>query len=162
MMKVRILQHNCARSTNVMHTLLNIAEKNADIIIIQESWISRDGETISHHSFNTYIAKNDQYQARTAIFVTKVHAHFKTTIRNDIINDSDVQIIDISTNEDTFRMYNVYNERQEGIYTFERTLQTHSFERNVKIIFAGDFQRTSRMVELKYQQFNAKRSESRG
>ena len=35
--KLRILQHNCNRSTNVMQTILEYAVKNANIVLLQES-----------------------------------------------------------------------------------------------------------------------------
>ena len=35
--KLRILQHNYNRSTNVMQTILEYAVKNADIVSLQES-----------------------------------------------------------------------------------------------------------------------------
>src|SRR5437762_9122648 len=140
MSTIRVLQHNCARSSNVMYSLLNTAERDVDIIIIQEPWLSRDGNTISHASFHTYIAKHDENErARTAIYVSNVHKHFTVNIRNDIIHDGDVQIIDIHTSNKVFRIYNVYNEKRDNIYTVQRILQTHSFENGIKIILAGDF-----------------------
>ena len=35
--KLRILQHNCNRSINVMQTILKYAVKNANIVLLQES-----------------------------------------------------------------------------------------------------------------------------
>src|SRR4051794_20277608 len=109
MSTIRVLQHNCARSSNVMYSLLNTAEKDVDIIITQESWLSRDGNTISHAFFHSYVANNEE-RARTAIYVSNVYKHFTANIRNDIIDDGDVQIIDIRISNETFRIYNVYNE----------------------------------------------------
>src|SRR5436853_3756489 len=111
MSTIRILQHNCARSSNVMYSLLNTAERDVNIIITQEPWLSRDGNTISHASFHLYVANNEE-RARTAIYVLNVHKHFTANIRNDIIDDGDVQIIDIRILNETFRIYNVYNERR--------------------------------------------------
>src|SRR5947209_112849 len=138
MSTIRILQHNCGRSSNVMYSLLNTAEKDIDIIITQEPWLSRDGNTISHASFHSYIANNNE-RARTDIYVSNVHKHFTANIRNDIIDDGDVQIIDIHISNEIFRIYNIYNERKNNIYTSDRILQSHSFENNVKIILADDF-----------------------
>jgi len=138
MSTVRILQHNCARSTNVIYSLLNTAEKDVDIIIIQESWLSRDGNTISHASFHSYIANNEE-RARTAIYISNIHKHFTANIRNDILDDGDVQIIDIHISNKIFRLYNIYNERRDNRYTSDRILRTHSFENDAKIILAGDF-----------------------
>ena len=33
---IRILQHNCARSTSIMHACMEYAKDNADIVIMQE------------------------------------------------------------------------------------------------------------------------------
>ena len=117
MSTIRVLQYNCARSSNVMYSLLNTAERDVDIIITQEPWLSRDGNTISHASFYTYIAKHDENErARTAIYVSNVYKHFTVNIRNDIIHDGDVQIIDIHTLNEVFRIYNIYNKKRDNIY----------------------------------------------
>src|SRR5439155_8688807 len=76
MSTIRILQHNCARSSNVMYSLLNTAERDVDIIITQEPWLSRDGNTISHASFHTYIAKHDENERARTI---KNHTKTKKT-----------------------------------------------------------------------------------
>src|SRR5947199_5052070 len=105
MSTIRILQHNCARSSNVMYSLLNTAERDVDIIITQEPWLSRDDNIISHVSFHTYIAKHDENErARTAIYVSNVYRYFTVNIRNDIIYDGDVQIIDIYILNEVFRV----------------------------------------------------------
>jgi len=140
MSTIRILQHNCARSSNVMYSLLNTAERDVDIIITQEPWLSRDGNTISHASFHTYIVKyNENERARTAIYGSNVHRHSTMNIRNHTIHGADVQIIDIHTSNEVFRIYNVYNKKRDNIYTVQRILQTHLFKNRVKIILAGDF-----------------------
>ena len=35
--KLRILQHNCNRSTNVMQTMIDYAVKSVNILLLQES-----------------------------------------------------------------------------------------------------------------------------
>ena len=49
--KLRILQHNCNRSTNVMQTILEYAVKNANIVLLQESWTENNNISISHFAF---------------------------------------------------------------------------------------------------------------
>ena len=106
-----------------MYSLLNTAKRDVDIIIIQEPWLSRDGSTISHAFFHTYIAKHDENErARTAIYVSNVHKYFTVNIRNDIIHDGDVQIIDIYISNKVFRVYNVYNKKRDNIYIVQRIL----------------------------------------
>ena len=36
---IRFIQHNTAKSTNVMHTLLYLTHQTTDLILIQEPWI---------------------------------------------------------------------------------------------------------------------------
>jgi len=44
---IRVIQHNCARSSNCMYSLLDTTKDLADIILIQEPWINqRDRTTI--------------------------------------------------------------------------------------------------------------------
>src|SRR5439155_14153248 len=106
MSTIRILQHNCARSSNVMYSLLNTAERDVDIIITQEPWLSRDGNTISHASFHTYIAKHDENErARTIKNHTKTkktpptvwNAQNLHTLDSHIILKLSVSIIKLST-----------------------------------------------------------------
>ena len=49
--KLRILQHNCNRSTNVIQTILDYAAKNVDIVLLQESSIENKNISISHFAF---------------------------------------------------------------------------------------------------------------
>jgi len=35
-LNIRILQHNCARSTQIMHACMEFAKNKADIVILQE------------------------------------------------------------------------------------------------------------------------------
>ena len=37
MSNIRILQHNCARSTQIMHACMKFAKNKTDIVILQES-----------------------------------------------------------------------------------------------------------------------------
>jgi len=37
MLNIRILQHNCARSMQIMHACMKFAKNKTDIVILQES-----------------------------------------------------------------------------------------------------------------------------
>ena len=88
--KLRILQHNCNRSTNVMQTILEYAVKNADIVLLQEPWIGNDNISISHPAFIKIAFNTEQnVKARTMAFVSK-NAKLNCTPRYDISNDSDI------------------------------------------------------------------------
>ena len=139
--KLRILQHNCNRSTNVMQTILDYAVKNADIVLLQESWIENNNISISHSAFKK-IAFNDnqtKFKARIMTFVSK-SANLNCTSRYDISNDSDIQVLDISSNIENFMIFNIYNEKcqdESQEYTIERKLT--SIDISEKAIICGDF-----------------------
>ena len=44
--KIQTVQHNVARSTNVMQTCLENSINNEDIVLMQEPWMSNDHITI--------------------------------------------------------------------------------------------------------------------
>ena len=90
--KLRILQHNCNRSTNVMQTILEYAVKNADIVLVQEPWIGNDNISISHPAFTKIAFNNNNqanFKARTMAFISK-NSNINCTPRYDISNYSDI------------------------------------------------------------------------
>src|ERR671914_485757 len=95
----RILQHNCALSTNVMHSILNAAVTTADIIFLQEPWLSADHQsTISHPAFKAIIPRPaNNRRPRVITFFSTSSPSIRITERSDIINDEDCQIMDISS-----------------------------------------------------------------
>ena len=90
--KLRILQHNCNRATNVMQIILEYAVKNANIVLLQEPWIENDNISISHPAF-TKIAFNidnqADFKARTMAFISK-NSNINCSSRYDISNDLDI------------------------------------------------------------------------
>ena len=96
---VKFIQHNCAKSTNAMISCLEYALLNQiDIVLFQEPW-SRDQKTISHPSFTCIMPKIATYRSRDAIFVTNGNSKLQCTPRTDLIDDSDMQIIEITIDE---------------------------------------------------------------
>ena len=70
--KLRILQHNFNRSTNVMQIILKYAVNNANIELLQESWIKNDNISISHFAFTKSAFNNDnqaKVKARIMTFI---------------------------------------------------------------------------------------------
>jgi hypothetical protein len=104
-----------------MHSLLNSAIDKADILLLQEPWISKELTTITHPWFTPIIpSPKEGKRPRVISFILKNGA-FETTERIDLINDEDCQILDIKSNNfDTFRIINVYNEKQQ-----KNDIQTH-------------------------------------
>ena len=126
---IRIIQHNCARSTNVMQSCLNSATNTADLVLLQEPWIMREtGTTISHPSFQSIIPRPTAGQRpRVAAFVSRTNIHLRCALRTDISDDPDILALDIhSPGIPTTRVLCVYNEtsQEEGDqqYTVERAL----------------------------------------
>ena len=140
--KLRILQHNCNRSTNVMQTILEYAVKNADIVLLQEPWIGNDNISISHPAFTKIAFNNDNqanFKARTMAFISK-NSNINCTPRYDISNDLDIQVLDILSNVENFMIFNIYNEKNQEDdqeYTIERkSILLDIFE---KAIICEDF-----------------------
>src|ERR1700704_1721444 len=141
---IRIIQHNCARSTNVMQSCLNSATNTADLVLLQEPWIMREtGTTISHPSFQSIIPRPTAGQRpRVAAFVSRTNIHLRCALRMDISDDPDILALDIhSPGIPTTTVLCVYNERsqEEGDqqYTVERALTR--IELPARAIICGDF-----------------------
>ena len=123
--KLRILQHRCNRSTNVMQTILEHPVKNADTVLLQESWIENDNISISHSALEKITFNNDNQtnvKARIMTFISK-SLNINCTPRYNIFNDSNIQVLDISSSIENFMIFNIYNERNQGEnqeYTIER------------------------------------------
>ena len=109
--KLRILQHNYNRLTNVMQTILKYAVKNANIMLLQESWIENNNISILHFAF-IKIAFNTEHnvKTRTMIFVSK-NANLNYISRYNISNDFNIQMLNISSNVENFKIFNIYNEK---------------------------------------------------
>src|SRR4030081_9448 len=112
--KVRIIQHNCNRSTTAMHSCLKSSENSADIVIIQEPWIGTNESppshyTISHPSFILLLSQT-HHCPRTATYITKTNLHINASLRTALCTDEDMQIISITTPSiDTLFLFNLYN-----------------------------------------------------
>lgn len=89
--KIRIFQHNCARSTNIIDTLLKLAENQADLILIQEPWLQDDFPVPSHTSFQAIIPpKAHNRHPRVMAYISKTNPFIKVTPRLDITTDPDI------------------------------------------------------------------------
>ena len=71
--KVRVLQHNCNRSTNVIQTIIEYVVKNANIVSLQELWIENNNISISHSLFIKIVFNTKQnVKTQTMMFVSKM------------------------------------------------------------------------------------------
>ena len=57
---ITVLQHDCNRLTNAMQSCLEIVVEKADIILFQESWISRELTTVLYSSFYNIISSESE------------------------------------------------------------------------------------------------------
>ena len=131
--KIRVLQHNVAKSTNIMISCLKYAfNQKIDIIFMQKLWIEKNDIIIFHSAynritFNTSAEMIDQNKKfKIMIFVLK-KSTLKITFRSDISNDSDIQILHITNIDiDDCIIINLYNEKNQFLtsneYTIERLL----------------------------------------
>ena len=138
--KIRIFQHNCARSTNVINTLLQLAVNQADIIIIQEPWLKDNYNPPTHPSFQAIIPPkvHDRHPC-VMTYISTTNQYLKITPQLDLTTDPDIQILDISTeNIHTVQLYNMYNEQipDSKLYTIEYSLVDCNFL--TEYIVAGD------------------------
>ena len=104
---VKFIQHNYVKSTNAMISCLEYVILNQiDIVSCQEPWI-RYQKTISHPSFTCIMPEIAAYHSRVAIFFTKCNSKLQCTPRTDLIDDTDMEIIQITIDE--FRKVHIIN-----------------------------------------------------
>ena len=133
--KLKFLQHNCVKFTNVMYACLKYAKKESiDILLLQESW-TRDNKTISHFNFICIISQIADEKFRVCVYISRTNKQFKCTSRIDLINDADCQILNISINIiKDLKMINVYNEKsKDKIYTCDQILSDLKINSNLII-----------------------------
>ena len=138
--RIRMVQHNCARSKPILEGCLQSAVRTADIILIQEPRIADDATFQgSHPAFDTLMPPTRSgVKPRVMAFVSKSHPHLKVGPRPDLCDDPDVQILEISTPAiPTFFIINIYNEKRGNKWTLERSFP--QFPIPARSIIAGDF-----------------------
>jgi hypothetical protein len=90
---LKTMQHNCARSTNIMQSCLEYAKSNEnDLVLVQEPW-TRNQKTVSHSNFTCIISQILNKRARVCVFVSRTNYKLSCTYRVDFVNDSDCQIL---------------------------------------------------------------------
>ena len=127
----RFIQHNTAKSTNVMQTILHLARDTADIVLIQEPWARFDNNsgswtTLSHPFFTSILPLVPvQLKPRVATFLSKTAKHISLTPRNDLTNDPDVQYLTLSVTGNSgppTLILTIYNEKSQSPDNDERTI----------------------------------------
>ena len=93
-----------------------------DIVLFQEPW-TRDQKTISHPLFTCIMPKLATYRSSVAIFVIKCNHKLRCTPRTDLIDDSDMQIIEITIDDvRKVQIFNIYNEKAKVIEKHTRSI----------------------------------------
>lgn len=87
--KLNILVHNCAKSTNIVQSLLNTSAGKVDILLLQELFY-RNILIVSHPNFLSILPPTTARVPRTIAYISKLNPYLKVTLRPDISNDSDL------------------------------------------------------------------------
>ena len=146
-LNIRILQYNCARSTQIMHACIKFAKNETDIVILQEmSWMKDENITILHSSFICIKLNVQNTHVRVLIFIAKNVKKFTCTSRSNIVNSEDMQAISIANNKirREILLFNIYNEKSqnadnEQLYMIERELAKVMLNSEQKVIIIKDF-----------------------
>src|SRR5437667_2275112 len=145
--KISIMQHNTARTSNIMYSCLETAVNQAiDFVLIQELSIRFENNiatTVSHSAYHCILPTCfNNIRSRVIIFARKL-SNYKFCHRTDLTSDSDIIIIDVSdSNIKIFQIINIYNERNldtesDISYTVKRSLQY--IDLTMKTLVVEDF-----------------------
>ena len=146
MLNIQILQHNCAKSMQIMHACIKFVKNKTNIVILQESWMRDENITISHSLFICIKSNVQNTYVRILIFVMKNAKKFTCISRSDIVNNKDMQAISIANNkiQREILLFNIYNEKlqnadDEQLYIIERELAKVMLNSEQKVIIIKDF-----------------------
>lgn len=148
---IRILQINLNKNQTATENTLQLAiELHVDLIIVQEPWIlnkdlcpSGDYATtrsVTHNGFYQILPKHYPYvRPRTIVYVAKTFTPTVSLSQYSPV-DGDFQDIQITEDNSTMQLINVYNEKcRAGGHqkTFQRCLKNHPISLHSLIV--GDF-----------------------
>lgn len=115
--KLKICQHNSARSREVLQSCFEIALKEeAGILLIQEPYLYYNRSTqqychISHPPYHAILPVVDTFIRPRVITYVHRSLSIDISLRSDLSMDHDYQIFEISTAEEGFYIFHIYNER---------------------------------------------------
>lgn len=145
---IKIISINVNHSIPPTENALQIAlERGTDIVLIQEPWFhSKHSEdwskeqSIAHAEFTQILPRISQNQKpRTLAYISKNFTP-STYLAPSSPEDGDLQVIEISHDERTLQIINLYNQsksRDEPIKTFQRSLK--GMKLHSSSIIMGDF-----------------------
>src|SRR5437879_812607 len=112
---ITIIQHNCAKTYEVLTSLLHYTNGTADIILVQEPWLASDGTPYSHPSFESILPDTtNNERPRTAAYISKSRLDILCSYRSDLLPhlDGDILPLQILAGNEKFTLWNIYNERR--------------------------------------------------
>ena len=139
---LKILQVNLNRSGPATESALQTAiELGADLIVVQEPWVTRDyTRSIAHQSFTQILPPGNGLRPRTLVYVSKALRPL-VSLATTSPNDPDLLVVDIQEGRSAkVQLINVYNEDDqagEGPRTLERCLFRRQLSSNTLLL--GDF-----------------------
>jgi endonuclease/exonuclease/phosphatase (EEP) superfamily protein YafD len=155
---ISFLQHNLNRQNQAQASTLELAAKRRiDIVLFQEPYTFQPSSTSSYItlSYPAYTcilpAPNLLVRPRVLTYIRK-EAGYETNPRPDLYQDPDIQVIEIIAKEETFLVFNLYNEKLQPDHlrldptltslgqrtTLQRTLLLRPIPKGPWIL-AGDF-----------------------
>ena len=123
---IKILQVNLNRSAPATESALETAiDHEADLIVIQEPWVTDDNtRSIAHQSFTQILPPDNNLRPRTLVYVSKAFRPLASLVISSP-KDPDLLAIDIIEGNAKIQLLNVYNEADQagvGPKTLERCL----------------------------------------
>jgi endonuclease/exonuclease/phosphatase (EEP) superfamily protein YafD len=116
---ISFLQHNLNRQNQAQASTLELAAKRRiDIVLFQEPFTFQPSPTtpfitLSHPAYDYILpAPTLLVRLRVLAYIRK-EAGVETNPRPDLYQDPDIQVIEIIAKEETFLVFNLYNEKQQ-------------------------------------------------
>jgi hypothetical protein len=143
---IRIVQLNCARGNHVVTNLLNGQIDYADIILLQEPWWGRIGTDatgpVANPAWQPILPVSsvpEDRRPRVMAYV-KQRNDFTVTLRSDITQDLDIQVLDIhQPPHPTTTIVNVYNGGRETRNAARHLRDLEVDHEGQPVIITGDF-----------------------
>ncbi|KAF5379794.1 hypothetical protein D9615_005662 [Tricholomella constricta] len=142
---------NTNRSNHVCHTLLNAYIDRFDLLLITEPWWDKIGNDqigpVAHAAWTPILptATIPRGQRPRVIAYTKTRPDFSITLRSDIAQDLDIQVLDVQqANFPTTTIVNIYSQPRVKSSIGRRTdasvrLQTLQLPEDDPVIISGDW-----------------------
>ncbi|KAL6298147.1 Endonuclease/exonuclease/phosphatase, partial [Sparassis latifolia] len=148
---IRVLQLNANTQNRAIHSLLNstVGEDGFDIVLITEPWWGNIGGgnkgpvAESAMGWTAIIPVSAILKGKRPRAMAYVHkrADFTVTLRSDLANDLDMQILEVQqAPHPTTLIVNIYNDnKKQGKRSAAKRLQKVALPNEVLVILSGDW-----------------------